>query len=119
MSKIILDGILESIATRVDGSVRVTFGTQTIDPSYAANLFALRGQYCKALFSDTNVTPMEEKLINEEVIKDGRKIKTKSQKLRAIIYILYEQEKPEGIEFTDYYDGIMNKLIDHYKSKLD
>ena len=45
--------------------------------------------------------------------------KSKAQRLRAVLYRNWEQ-KSEGYEvFDDYYNHFLEKIITHYKNKLD
>ena len=115
--KIIIDGIIESLKTRMDNSIVVTFSTNEMDSSNAASLFQLRGKYCKALFSDTNITPLENELIDNTKIVAIQKNKTPSQRLRAVLWRIYEQSGLQ-IKFEDYYNTEMEKIITHYKTKL-
>lgn len=114
--KILLSGSIDSISTRVDGSIAIRFCTQEMDSSQGGELFSLRGKYVKALFSDTNVTELEGKLIDAEPIT-GTKKKSKSQRLRATLYVAWEHSGLQ-IEFDDYYSAEMEKFIEQVKSKL-
>lgn len=116
MSKIVLDSILESISTRMDGTMSIKLGTNEIDSSNAASLFQLRGKYCKVLLSDTNITALEEELVDKAQIAATKKNKTPSQRLRSCIYVFCEQQ---GIDFDDNYNRMMNEFIETVKSKLE
>ncbi len=115
--KIILDGVLETLATKQDGSVSIKFSTQELDSSKGGELFQLRGKYCKALFSDTNITTLDAELVDNTSIA-GLKKKTPSQRLRAILFRVHEQSDLQ-ISFEDYYNNELNKICEHYKSKLE
>lgn len=43
--------------------------------------------------------------------------KSPSQRLRAVLYLLYRQNGSKDT-FNTYYEGVMEKLIEHYKLKL-
>lgn len=116
--RIILSGILENLSTRNDGSIKVAFGTQEIDPSQAGELFQLRGQYCKMMLSNTNISSLEEKLIDEEPITGGKKAKSPSERLRAVMYRVHEMKKL-NIPFEDFYKTEMERLISSYKDVLN
>lgn len=116
--KLILTGVIENIGTRQDGSVKLVLGANEMDSKQVGDLFQLRNQFVKCLLSDTNITPLEESLVNEENIKDGKKVKTKSQRLRAVLFRIHEQEKT-SLTFDQWYDNKMESLIEHYRSKLD
>ncbi len=44
--------------------------------------------------------------------------KTKSQRLRSVLFIYWDQNKPTD-SFKDFYSLEMEKIIEQYKSKLD
>lgn len=117
--KPVLSGLIEGIKSRVDGSVVVNFATQEIDSTQAAALFEMRGKFCKALFSNTNITAPEELIINETQIQDSRKIKTPSQKLRVVLFRVHEQSGGDKEQFDEWYRIEMERIIDHYKAKLN
>ena len=111
-------GILEGIRTRNDGSLVFTVATQEIGSTEAARLFELRNKFLKYLLTDENISPLDEKLIDELKLKDGKKVKTKSQRLRAVLFRVWEQ-KETGLSFDEFYDGEMEKHIENYKQTLD
>jgi hypothetical protein len=120
MAKIVLDGVLESISTRMDGTVSVKFGTNEMDSSNAASLFSLRGKYCKALFSDNNITALEEEVVDKTQIAKTGKNKTKSQRLRAVLYRCWEQSPHhDNVSFEDFYNTEMEIIIERYKNFLE
>jgi len=49
----------------------------------------------------------------------SKKIKTPSQRLRAVLFLLWEQDKKGFISAEAYYDDLMERIINHYKTKLD
>ena len=115
--KIILEGQIEGIASRVDGTVVLKFSTQELDQSKAGELFGLRGKHCKALFSDSNITKLESELVDNTTLVQSGKNKTPSQRLRAVLYLLNKQYN--GKEDDTFYNAEMEKLIELYKKKLE
>lgn len=117
--KIILDGIVESISSRADGSLKIVFGTQEIESKQAGELFELRGKYAKALLTDANITQDEEAAVEDTFIQGGKK-KTKSGRLRAILFVVWKNSNLKNtIKFEDFYSTEMEMLIDKYKEKLE
>jgi len=116
--KIVLAAVVEKISTKVDGTITIGISTQELDPTQAGQVFGLRGQFCKVLLSDSNITHLEEELIDQEVMASGKKNKTPSQRLRNALFVLFEQ-KGTDIEFEQFYTNEMEKIISHYKSKLE
>ena len=45
--------------------------------------------------------------------------KTKAQRLRAVLYVNWEQDKQGYEVFDDYYNHHMEKIITHFKNKLE
>ena len=117
--KIVLASILENISTRQDGSVKLTLGTNELDASHAGQLFQLRNKFCKVLISDSNISDVEEKLIDEQRLQDGKKVKSKAQRLRAALYVLHEQNGGTTETFEEYYNDKMELLINQIKSRLE
>ena len=116
--KLVLESTVEAISTRTDGTVSIKIGTQELDPSNAALLFGFRGKYVKVLLSDTNITNLESETIDAAQLVGVKKNKTESQRLRAVLFRIHEQLAPD-IDFETYYKMEMEKVITHYKSKLD
>jgi len=115
--KIILEATIEKISTRADNTVTIGLGSQEIDPTNGAALFSLRNKFVKVLISDSNITTLEAELVdNSQVV--GVKKKTPSARLRAVLFRVWE--KAEGtVEFNDFYENELNKIIEHYKTKLE
>lgn len=118
MAKIILDCTLESLSTRMDNTIKVTIGTQEVGAEQAASLFALRGKFVKVLLSDSGIQQKEVDAVDSLPIKDESNNKSNSQRLRSVLFLNWQQHK-QAVNFDDYYNAEMNKIIDHYKSKLD
>ena len=119
MSKIILETIIESIASRVDGTITIKLGTQELDSDNAGKLFQLRGKFCKVLLSDSNITSLEQEAVENTQLVSGKKNKTKSQRLRNALYVLHSQNGGDESDFESFYDQEMNKIIIHYQNKLE
>jgi len=114
--KIILEAQIDSIASKVDGTVSIKIGTQELDKNSAGDLFGLRGKHCKVLISDSNITQIEAELVDNTQLVSGKKHKSESQRLRGVFFLLAQQK---DVEFEQFYKEQMNILIEHFKAKLD
>lgn len=116
--KIVLSGVLEGLSTRNDGSVKVAFVTQELDPSTGGQLFQLRNKFVKCLISDSNISPIEEELVDSTELKGGKKAKSQSQRLRAVLYRVHEQQ---GIplDFETWYNSELETIIEQYRNTLE
>ena len=115
--KIILEAQIEGIASKVDGTVTIKISTQELDKNAAGDVFGLRGKHCKVLLSDSNITELESEMVDATPLVSGKKHKTPSQRLRAVLYRLCEQV--DNSDFETFYQSEMNKIIEHYRNKLD
>ena len=117
--KIVLESTIETIATRQDGTITIKIGTQELDPSKAGELFSLRGKFIKVLLSDSNITKLEEEAIDSTSLVSGKKNKTASQRLRAVLFKINELNGGNEESFEQFYKNEMEKVIEHFKKKLD
>jgi len=117
--KIILESTIDKIASRVDGTVSIQVSTQELDSSKAGDLFSLRGKFCKVLISDSNISKLEEELVDNTQLVGGKKHKSQASRLRAVLYLVNEQQGGDENSFEVFYKNETERLIDHYKKKLE
>jgi hypothetical protein len=109
--------LISSLATKVDGSIKISLETQELNSQDSAKLFDLRGQMAYAIISPNEVDEKDVKLPNERA-DPAMGTKTQSQRLRAVLYRLWEQSKG-GTDFESFYRVRMEQIIDQLKAKLD
>jgi len=116
---IIFPGLLKSHRSRVDGTLDIVFETNEISPSQMADIHSQRGTFGYIAFKEEPFKTKEKEIIEnlETDYDDGKK--TDSQRLRAVLYLLWKKE-PEGYQdFNLYKKFKMEKIINHYKKLLD
>lgn len=118
MSRVILLGMVDSLRTLKDGSVVIAFGTQELDNDQAARVMGFRNKFVKCLISDSNITAIDERIIEEEKISGSRKAKSPGQRLRAAMYVVHEQQGI-SVPFQEWYNGEMEKKIEEYKDMME
>lgn len=116
--KIVLAGTIEGINTRQDGTIKLTFGTQELSSETVGNVFQLRSKYVKCLLSNDNITDTDTSLLIETSLKNDTKVKKPSQRLRAVLYRVWEQGKSE-LDFEQFYNNKLEEIINHFKAKLE
>ena len=114
---LILATIIEGIASRKDKTMRITIGTQELTPFQASEVFSMSQQLCYVAIKKENFNPSEISSI-ETLKADYDNAKTPSQRLRGILFRNYEQESEGYKDFTTYYQAKIEKICEHYKSKL-
>jgi len=111
-----IPGTISKVGTLADNTIRVQFDAQEIAAEEMANLFALKGRLGWIVFS--------EQLLKEEDVRDLPEIraefgeKTPGQRLRGVLYILWEQTK-SSLSFEQFYREKMESIITMLKDKLD
>lgn len=114
MSKFQIEAILEGVTPLKDGGVSLRFHTNEVSKAHKVELMEYYQSFGWLLFSanelkDTDIP--KEKANNE----NG---KSSSQRLRAVIFILWQQRGASG-DFETYYKQQMEKVIDTIKSNLE
>jgi hypothetical protein len=106
---------IQSVRTLVDGGNKLDIITRELNPDEMTRLFELRGKEGWFLF--------KENVIEQEDIKDLPDVriekfdKTPGQRLRAILYRLWETTSQTKTA-DEFYKDYMEKLISSIKEKL-
>lgn len=101
-----------SFGSRADGSAGLRFSTQELTSSDFAELKLNLNSQGWLVFET-----QEEKIeIPKESLTDDTK--KPSQRLRAVIYLVWKKKGEEG-DFEAYYKGQIEVIINRYKDKLD
>ena len=114
---ITIGGQIESISSRKDKTIKLTIGTQELNPQQAAELFTLTQQFCYLALKPEYFTKEETDLI-DNIKSDLDTQKTPSQRLRGILFINYQQDNKGDKDFSTYYQSEIDKICEHYKNKL-
>lgn len=97
----------------------ITLSTQEMDGDQVARIAGFSKKYVKVYFTDQNILQAEiKKEIDELDLSDTNKPKTRSQRLRQQLWRCWKAG-PQDTSFDQYYNDMMDKLIDHYKVKAD
>lgn len=114
---ILIAGQIENITTRKDKTLKLTIGTQELNPGQTGDIFTLNQDFCYFGIKQEPFTEPEQTLIDG--LKAEINQRTPSQRLRAILYVHYEQNNKGYKDFGNYYAHEMERIIEHYKQKLD
>lgn len=115
---ILLPAQIEGLASRKDKTVRVTFGTQELSPNEFASLFHLNQKFCYIAIKEEIFQAEEvESIDNLKTEMEGQK--TPSQRLRGLLFVNFQQASEGYKDFATYYMAKMEKICEHFKSKLD
>jgi ABC-type sulfate transport system substrate-binding protein len=113
MKSIKTQAIITGIRAKVDRSLGLTLQT----PELSSNEKALFMEF-QGINSEIVITPLDDKAEGMETINKEVNTKTQSQRLRAVLFLLWKQEGEQGT-FEEYYRSKTEQLIEHFKAKLE
>lgn len=109
---------LHSFRSLADRSLRLTFETSELSPEQMANVHYSLNKVGFLAFSPDPFATHEMEEIDKLKVEFNDTGKPPSQRLRGVLYKLFEVN-PEGYKtFNDYYTSKMEVLIEHFKTKL-
>jgi Ribonuclease G/E len=115
---VIIEAGIEGVSTRVDNTIKITLGTQELGADSLARIFRLRGKAGLVLISTGEVSQDQIDLVEKSSVDFELGNKTKSQRLRGVLYRLWESLGARD-DFDAFYNAKMNKLIEHFKQQID
>jgi len=113
MKSLQVQAVITGIRAKVDRSLGISINTPELSTQEKALFFELQG-----LNSQLTITPLDEKAEGIETIDKELGGKSYSQRLRAVLFVLWKQEGEQG-KFDDFYRLKMEQMIEHFKSKLE
>ncbi len=115
---IIIPAIYEGSRDLKDRTKKLAFNTNEVTPEQAASLQVMVQQFCYLAIKLEPFTRDQQEVINDLKSDIDAFGKSPGQRMRAVLYRLWEQV-PEGYDdFNLYYQFKMEQLINHIKTKL-
>ena len=113
---------IEGIQTRAGGDIKITISTQILKPEEMTKLFELREKqvYMAVMEFDKENPDRQIELADIEVPEQEPEFKNQkspSERLRNVLYVLWKQDGVKT-DFETWRIGQMEKIIEHYKTKL-
>jgi len=115
---IIFPGILETFRSLKDRSFRITFATNELTPEQSIGITQNTGEYGYMAFKKEPFKSSEKDMIEAMETDYEVKGKSQSQRIRAILYLLWKENKEGYEDFNLYYDFKTEKYIQYLKNKL-
>lgn len=118
MNGVLLPCQIEGVSTRRDKTLKIVLGTQELSPHDASQVLALVHK-----MAITYISPKE--LIEQKEIDQVDRLdpefggKTQSQRIRATLFVAFDQNKENFKDFDSYYKFKTERFIDEIKSKLN
>jgi len=109
---------LEGYRSLKDGTLKLSFETGELSPEQMANVHYSLNKVGFLAFSPDPFATHQLEEIDKLKVEYSDTGKPPSQRLRAVLFVLFEQA-PEGYtNFNDFYNFKMEKMISHFKDKL-
>lgn len=103
-----------------DKTLKIEFETQEPTPETLAYVAQLSQSFGYLAFKKDDFKTDEIEVLESLKSDYQERGKSKSQRLKAVLYRLWEQKGGYGYEvFDDYYNNRMERLIQHFKYQLD
>lgn len=118
MNGLLLAITVENITTRKDNTVKLTLGTQELSPGKAGELFNLMNKTA-VLYVSPKETISQSEIDQVDQIDPEFGGRTQSQRIRNVLFVLFEKDKEGFKDFDSYYKSKTEKYIEHLKSKID
>jgi hypothetical protein len=106
---------IHKVETMSDGGLKLVIFTQELDPTDKAEVMNLYNKQGWFVFSDTGITEVD--IPTEQVEYQGEK--TPGQRLRGVLYRLWEQDHAGFKDYETFYRSRMERLIEQIKEKLN
>ena len=121
MSKLITFNVeVETIQSRKDNTLKIVLGTQEL--SEGGKLFPLQNKLCTiGIVANEALSQEDIEALQASKIKldDVPNSKSPSQRMRNVLFILWQQNSGGYDDFNLFYLNRMDKIIDQIKSKLE
>ena len=108
--------LVTSLATRVDGAIKITLETRELSGQDSATLFDLRGTEAWVIIAPSEIKEEDVNLPTERA-DPALGTKTPSQRLRGVLFRLWQQNGG-GTDFESFYRIKLESIIDQLKAKL-
>jgi hypothetical protein len=113
-----LAAVVENVSTRRDGTIKLTLGTQEMSQGKAGEMFTMQNKMIAIYISVKETIPQAvlDMVDQSDVDLPG---KTKSQRVRAVLFRIWEMEKEGHKTFESYYSAKMEAHIKDLKAHLE
>ncbi len=99
--------------------MKVIFATQEVTPKAAGEIYQLSNKYCYIAIKAERFTDEELKAIEDADIGFKAKGKSQSQQIRAVLYLLWQQDNKGYDTFDRYYKFRTDEDLRRYQNEID
>lgn len=115
---VIISAILESFRSLKDRTLKVSFETGEPTPEQMQKIAMSSQKFGILVFAESEKEGEVLKVMENIPKTDLEFGKTRSQRLRGVLYRLWESNKEGYDNSEDHYNAYMEKIIKHFKSQI-
>lgn len=108
---------IENVTTRKDRTIKITIGTNELAPDKTAVIMSMVHNIC-ALYISPKETISQKEVDQVDKLDPEFGGKTQSQRIRNVLYKLFEQNREGFKDFDTYYHSKTEMYIEHLKTKI-
>lgn len=116
---LVIAGLMESYRSLKDKTLKITFETNEPTGEQLVQIAGCMGDFGFLAFKKDAFNKKEIELLDTLKSDFEETGKSKSQRLRGVLYRSWEQESKGYEVFDDYYNHQMERLINHFKDNLE
>lgn len=116
---IIIPAQLDSYRSLKDRTIKITFETQELNPQDLLGVAENINSFGYLAFKKEPFKEEERQALENLETEYEDKGKTPSQRFRAVLFRVWEKNNQGFDTFVRFYDHHLEKLINHFKKKLD
>lgn len=117
MNGLIIAAQVEGVQTRKDRTLKITLGSQELSPAQGAEILGLSNRVVAVYISSKETIPQSD-IDQVDAVDPEFESKTQSQRIRGVLYKLFEQDKEGHKTFDNYYQARTEKIIEHLKKQI-
>jgi hypothetical protein len=115
---LMLSAQVEGVQTRRDGTLKITLGCQEMSQSKAGELLTMQNKVCAVYISQKETVSQAVMDMVDQADADLPG-KTKSQRMRNVLYRIWEMDREGHKTFESYYAYRMERMISDLKQHLE
>jgi len=116
---LIIPTVLENLTSRKDGTWKITLGSNELLPDQVKELAAALNKFIFTAIKVDEFRSEEKDTLDQLESGFEETGKTQSQRIRAVLFLLWKQDNKGFTEFDTYYKHSTELYINHLKTKID
>lgn len=114
---IIIPALVDKVSTLKDGTLKITFETQELEAEMMSEVFSYANKLVYIGINGSQKFDIDKLNVKEMPVEFSGQ-KSQSQRLRSVLYVYWEKNKPTK-DFETFYKRKTDEFIELVKDKID